>query len=402
MRASCSPTIGPRRTITGPRAQWEVCIQGEETLGTSLRDMSAPARESKRSGSVRKATALGAPHAKKKRRLNGPDEKRGRAGGGDTQSQAPAAARRSQGQQERPTRGRGGQKARRAMTSEFEEVTGVEQGRGTGSRVDDTEFGQQTQLQYDALDLFDYGDAPPLSPSPTTALQASASLQHTIEDDVSDGGNAAGGPVSRVQGRQLGGRAMQSAVVFGSVGGRGGGGRTQKTTNVKRWGWDRSSEVRTLFAGDPARPGHPLRVETENKLGDCVLKIRCRICRSLISYHNSSWTSAATHIRSHNIATAQDIAAAAALLLSLRPMARPSYPQAANSTSSEEGSSWGRCPHATHLCCPVLRDRYATLSSDQADNCEVDCSRLPSIQDGGDGRVQGPDKELGSKVSRLR
>ena len=192
------------------------------------------------------------------------------------------------------------------MTAEFEEVTGGEQGRGTGSKVDDTEFGQQTQLQYDALDLFDYGNAPPLSPSPTTALQAFASLQHSIEDDVSDGGNATGGPVSRVQGRQLGGRAMQSAVVVGSVGGRGGGRRTQKTTNVKRWGWDRSSEVRTLFKGDPARPGHPLRVETENKLGDCVLKIRCRICRSLISYHNSSWTSTATHIRSHNIATAQD------------------------------------------------------------------------------------------------
>ena len=71
--------------------------------------------------------------------------------------------------------------------------------------------------------------------------------------------------------------------------------------------------MRTLFEGDPARPGHPLRVETENKLGDCVLKIRCRICRSLISYHNSSWTYTATHIRSHNIATAQDIATTAAL-----------------------------------------------------------------------------------------
>ena len=44
-----------------------------------------------------------------------------------------------------------------------------------------------------------------------------------------------------------------------------------------------------------------------------MLKIRCHICRSLISYHNSSWTSAATHIRSHNITTAQDIAAAATL-----------------------------------------------------------------------------------------
>ena len=71
--------------------------------------------------------------------------------------------------------------------------------------------------------------------------------------------------------------------------------------------------MRTLFEGDPARPGHPLRGETENKLRDCVLKNRCRICRSLISYHNSSWTCAATHIWSHNIATAQDIAAATAL-----------------------------------------------------------------------------------------
>ena len=71
--------------------------------------------------------------------------------------------------------------------------------------------------------------------------------------------------------------------------------------------------MRTLFEGDPARPGHPLRVETENKLGDCVLRIRCGIYRSLISYHNSSWTSAATHIRSHNIETAQGIVAAAAL-----------------------------------------------------------------------------------------
>ena len=82
--------------------------------------------------------------------------------------------------------------------SSVEEVTGGEQGRGTASKVDGTEFGQQTQLQYNALDLFDYGDAPPLSPSPTSAHQASASLQHNVEDDVSDGGNAVEGPVSRV------------------------------------------------------------------------------------------------------------------------------------------------------------------------------------------------------------
>ena len=72
-------------------------------LGTNLHDMSSPARGSKRSGSIKQLTALGAPHAKKKRRLNGPDEKRGRGGGGDTQSQVPVAARRSQGEQEQPT-----------------------------------------------------------------------------------------------------------------------------------------------------------------------------------------------------------------------------------------------------------------------------------------------------------
>ena len=109
-----------------------------------------------------------------------------------------------------------------------------------------------------------------------------------------------------------------SIVVVVGGGRRGGAGRAGvcrivKRANYKRWGWDQSSDVRILFEGDPARPSHPLRVETENKLGDCVLKIRCCICRSLISYHNSSWTCAATHIRSHNIAAAQDIATATAL-----------------------------------------------------------------------------------------
>ena len=68
-----------------------------------------------------------------------------------------------------------------------------------------------------------------------------------------------------------------------------------------------------LFEGDLARPSHPLRMEIENRLGDCMLKIGCRICCSLISYYNNSWTYTATHIRSHNIAAAQDIAAATAL-----------------------------------------------------------------------------------------
>ena len=172
-------------------------------------------------------------------------------------------------------------------------------------------------MQYDALELFDYGNVRPLSPSlspshrsPSPAL---LSLQRIVEDDVSGGSNAPVGAVYRGQGRQLRGRAIQSIV-----GGGGGGGRasvccTIKHANYKRWGQDRSSDVRTSFEGDPTRPSHPLCVETKNKLVDCMLKIRCRICRSLISYHNSSWTCATTHIRSHNIVTAQDIAAAAAL-----------------------------------------------------------------------------------------
>ena len=83
-----------------------------------------------------------------------------------------------------------------------------------------------------------------------------------------------------------------------------------KATNYKRWGWDRSLDVQMLFEGDSARPDDPLHVESSSKQGECVLKIRFRICRTLICYHNSLWTYAATHIRSHNIATAQDIAAA--------------------------------------------------------------------------------------------
>ena len=203
-------------------------------------------------------------------------------------------------------------------------MTCGEHGLGRGSKDDDLEFGQETQMQYDALELFDYGNVRPLSPSRRSPSPTPLSVQRIVEDDVSGDGNAPMGAVYRGQGRQLGVRAIQSdvsgdAIVVVVGGGRRGGARragvhrTVKHANYKRWGWDRSSDVRMLFEGGPARPGHPLHVEIENKLGHCVLKIRCRICRSLISYHNSSWTSVATHIRSHNIAIAQDIAAAAAL-----------------------------------------------------------------------------------------
>ena len=68
----------------------------------------------------------------------------------------------------------------------------------------------------------------------------------------------------------MGGPAIQFAIVGDAiiVGGGGGGGcasvrRTVKHANYKRWGWDRSSDVRMLFEGDPTRPSHPLRVEIE-------------------------------------------------------------------------------------------------------------------------------------------
>ena len=59
---------------------------------------------------------------------------------------------------------------------------------------------KKTQLQYDALDFFDYGDAPPLSPYPASPRQASAPLQRNIEDDDFDGTNVAMGPVYRDKG----------------------------------------------------------------------------------------------------------------------------------------------------------------------------------------------------------
>ena len=77
--------------------QWEICIHGEEMLGTRLLDMSAPSGGSKRSDVIMKARAQGVPHVKKKRRLNALDKRRGRGGGSETQWQLPAIVGRLQG-----------------------------------------------------------------------------------------------------------------------------------------------------------------------------------------------------------------------------------------------------------------------------------------------------------------
>ena len=88
-----------------------------------------------------------------------------------------------------------------------QEVTCGEHGLDRGSKDDDPqfgqemEFGQETQVQYDALELFDYGNVRPfslsLSPSPRSPSAAPLSLQRIVEDDVSSGGNAHVGAVYR-------------------------------------------------------------------------------------------------------------------------------------------------------------------------------------------------------------
>ena len=97
------------------------------------------------------------------------------------------------------------------MIPVVQEVTCGEHGLGRGSKDDDpdfgqeTEFGQGTQVQYDALELFDYGNVRPLSsslsPSPRRPFPASLSLRRIVEDDVSGGGNAPMGAVYRGQGQ---------------------------------------------------------------------------------------------------------------------------------------------------------------------------------------------------------
>ena len=93
-------------------------------------------------------------------------------------------------------------------------MIGGEHGRGRGSKDDDTELGQETQLQYDAFNVFDYRDAAPspLSPYSSSPLEAPAPLQHNVEDDVPDGGNAPVGAIYKGQGPQL--RAERSSLLF--------------------------------------------------------------------------------------------------------------------------------------------------------------------------------------------
>ena len=95
IHATFSPIIGPRQTIIDPWDQWEVCIHGDEMLGTSLRDMYAPVCGCKRSRSGTNLRALDAQHTKKKRSLIGLNKRSGKGGGADTQLQVPTGVIRS-------------------------------------------------------------------------------------------------------------------------------------------------------------------------------------------------------------------------------------------------------------------------------------------------------------------
>ena len=82
-----------------------------------------------------------------------------------------------------------------------QEVTCGEHGLGKGNKDDGPEFGQETQVQYNALELFDYGNvrplSPSLSPSPRSPSPVQLSLQRIVEDDDSSGGNAPVGAMCR-------------------------------------------------------------------------------------------------------------------------------------------------------------------------------------------------------------
>ena len=129
------------------------------------------------------------------------------AGAQQTQSQPPTVPKRSQRQRKQTPRHRGEHEALQATILVVQEVKCGEHELGRGTNDDDpqfrqeTEFGQETLVHCNALELFDYGNvrplSPSLSPSPRSPSLAQLSLQHIVEDDVSGGGIAPVGAVYR-------------------------------------------------------------------------------------------------------------------------------------------------------------------------------------------------------------
>ena len=54
------------------------------------------------------------------------------------------------------------------------------------------------------------------------------------------------------------------------------------STSHQKEQWTPCQEVRSFLKEDPHRPGQPLEIETKNKAGMVVQKIRSSICGSLL------------------------------------------------------------------------------------------------------------------------
>ena len=117
----------------------------------------------------------------------------------------------------------------------------------------------------------------------------------------------------------------------------------------KKEQWTRCWEVRSLFQEDPQRLGHPLKIETKNKAGKVVHKIRFRICKNLFSYHNLSWTTTNNHVLSHNIYMIEDIASAALLASQAKQSGEPFPIHMLPPYSHQERRPWWRTANGA-LC----------------------------------------------------
>ena len=80
---------------------------------------------------------------------------------------------------------------------------------------------------------------------------------------------------------------------------------------IKKEQWTPCQEVRSFLKEDPYRLGQPLEIETKNKAGRVVQKIRSSIRGNLHLSHNSSSTMASNQILPQNISSIEDIASVA-------------------------------------------------------------------------------------------
>ena len=113
----------------------------------------------------------------------------------------------------------------------------------------------------------------------------------------------------------------------------------------KKEQWNPCQEVRNFEKEDPHRLGQPLEIETKNKIGRIVHKIRSSIRRSLLLYHNSSSTMASSHIMPQNISSVEDIASAALFTSQAKQNGEPFPTHILPSPIASTKRSWRRAAH---------------------------------------------------------